>query len=321
MAPGNPNYPNRLLTTTFENFLQRMVVDQIFNDLALFDSLINNSKVKRKDAGGTKLLIPVMYGKSSAVGSYRDYDVLDVTPQEGFTNAEFEWQQYFGTLTLSGREVEINMGTPKMIDLVKNAWMQLEMSFKDLINVDAFNDGTDNNGKALTGLKLMVDSTGRYGNIPRDTETWWAAQETALGGNLTIQAMRHMYNDCSLGKSRMTPDLIITTQDIYEFYESLIEDKIRYNVGGVADGVFQRDALKFRNSTMTWDEECPAGVMYFLNTKTIDFNVQKGRDIGISREGFQTPHNQDAMIAKTLSMFELTCAAPRHNGKLTGVTT
>ena len=316
---GNPNYDTALLTTTFNKFVSKQAADVIFNDLALFEYLNSKGSVKKRVDGGVKMLVHLMYGKNTAVQSYSGYDTLDVSPQEGLTNAEFELKQYNIPISISGREEELNAGEAQMIDLLESKWDQARMSLRDKLNSDGFLDGTGNNSKDITGLALMVDSAGTYGNIPRATNSWWAAQETAVGGSLTIEGsagMRRIYNDCSLGKGTMVPDGILTTQTLFEKYESLMAPYMRYTVGGDANAVFTNDNLRFRKAMMFWDAECQSEVMYFLNSKVIEMRVKRDMQV----VPFQVPINQDAKVAHIRWMGELVAKNCRHLGKLTGAT-
>ena len=316
---GNANYATALLTMTLEKFLEKKAADAIFEDLALYEVLNAKGRVKRNLDGGSKIVTPLMYGKSTAVGSYSGYDLLDVSPQEGFTNAEFEWKQYHVAVSISGEEELKNAGEMAMLNLLENKWMQARLTLRDELNTDAFGDGTGNESKDITGLALMVDSAGTYGNIPRATNSWWAAQETAVSAALQIEGangMRRMYNDCALGKGKMTPDLILTDQDEYEAYEGLMAPYIRYTTGSEGNAVFSNDNLRFRKSTMFWDEACTAGVMYFLNTNVMTLAMR--RDFSV--RPFQTPPNQDAKTALILWMGQLCAMNCRHLGKLTGLT-
>lgn len=318
---GNPNYSTAVLSMTFEKFLSKETADTIFNDLALFSWLNAKGKVKRREVGGRVLLEPLMYAKNSTVSSYSGYDTLDVSPQDGFTNAEFEWSQYAGAISISGREEQENAGDAKMLDLLENKWTQLRMSFRDKLNRDAFLDGSGNDGKEIVGLSLMVDSAGTYGNIARSTNSWWSAQEVAVGGALAVsgdKGMRRMYNDCSGGMGTMAPDAILTDQDEFEAYEQLMAPYLRYTITGEANATFATDTLKFRKAALMWDEECQNGIMYFLNSQVMNFIVRSGREI--EAKPFQTPINQDARVAQVLFMGQLTCSNCRHLGKLTGLT-
>jgi hypothetical protein len=275
-----------------------------------------------------------MYAKSTAVGSYSGWDALDTSPQQGLTNAEYDWKQYYGTVAISAQEELQNQGPAAQLDILKARFEQAKMSLADAMNADMFLDGTGNNSKDITGLALMVDSAGTYGNIVRSTNTWWSANETAVGGALAIAGstgMRRMYNDCSLGRGRMTPDFIVTTQIGYEAYEAVMDPNMRFSNNGDQNVGFKNQNLVFRNASLFWDDYCQSGIMYFLNSKVMRLVVMPGRDGGVNSgedrdrgdfrtEPFQTPINQDGKVAKFFWMGQLTSSNCRHLGKSTGLT-
>jgi len=315
---GNPNYDTALLTMTLEKFLSKSPADTLFEDLALYDWLNSKKAIKRRVDGGIKMLEPLMYGANSTFMSYSGYDLLDVSPQEGFTNAEFTLKMYNISVSISGQEELLNSGEAQMLDLLEAKWDQARMSFRDGLNQDFFLDGSGNNSKEVTGLALMIDSTGTYGNIVRSSNSWWAAQETAVAGPLTIDGssgMRRIYNDCSLGKGTMAPDGILTTQAVFEGYEGLMAPYLRYTTGSEANASFEHDNLKYRKATMFWDHDCQSGVMYFLQSKVMKLRMRRDMQV----VPFVVPHNQDAKIGHVRSMLELTCNNCRHLGKLTGL--
>lgn len=316
---GNANYNTDLLATTFELFLSKQPKDAIFNDLVLFDVLEKRAKIKRK--GGIKLLEPLMYAKSTSGGSYSGYDTFDVSPQEGFTNAEYSWKFYEWSISISGPEELQNAGESQMIDLLEGKWEQTRMSMQDKLDQDSFLDGTGNNSKELTGLALMVDNAGTYGNIVRSTNTWWKAVETAAGGVLAVSGsagMRRIFNDASLGKAKRTPNLIIGTQIEFEAYEALMDANMRFTNTGEQNVGFSNPNLMFRSAPLFWDEYCQSGVMYFLNTEFMKLVVHEERDFKTSE--WKKPVNQDAKVAQIFFAGEMVSSNCRHLAKLTGIT-
>ncbi len=317
--PGNPNYDPSLLATTFALFLERQPKDAIFNDLALYDVLEKRGKIKRK--GGIKLLEPLMYAKNTAGGSYAGYDTFDVSPQEGFTNAEFAWKFYEWTISISGPEELQNAGESQMVDLLEGKWEQTRMSIIDKLDQDAFLDGTGNASKEITGLAAMVGNSGTYGNIARATNVWWKSQVTAVGGALAVagaNGLRRLYNDCSLGKMKRTPNLILTTQIVFEAYEALMDANMRYTNTGEENVGFKSPSLMFRGAPMFWDEYCQSGVLYMLNTDFFKICVHEERDMKPTE--WKKPVNQDAKVAQIFFAGELVCSNARHLGKFTGLT-
>ncbi len=333
MAVGNANYNTDLVSSTFEIFMREQPSDVIFGDLVLFDLLAKKGKVSKK--GGLKILEPLMYKKSTAVGSYQGWDTLDISPQSGLTNAEYAWKQYYGTVAIDGYTELLNQGPAAILDILKARFDQAKMSLADAMNEDMYGDGTGNSSKDVDGLAIMIDSAGTYGNISRTDNSWWGAQETAVSAVLQIQGstgMRRMYNDCSLGRGRMTPDGLVTTQAIYESYEALMDPNMRFTNTGSENVGFKNMNLMFRDAPLFWDDYCQSGVMYFLNSNRMKLVVMSSRDGGVNRGGddsfdkgdfrtepFEKPINQDGRVAKFFWMGNLTASNCRHLGKLTTI--
>lgn len=319
---GNPNF-DTIATTTLVKYASDNFEDNIFGSNALYYLLAGSealrkpgSKTYKELDGGLKIVEPLMYASNSTAGSYSGYDELDTDPQEGFTNAEYEWKQYSVSVSISGREKRQNTGESAVLSLLEGKIMQAEMSLIESMNGDLFTDGTGNSSKDITGLVLAVDSAGTYGNIDRTTETWWAAQETAVSGPLTIDQMRNSYNDCSKGYKKDHPDLIITDQDEYEAYEAKLQPDMRFADNKLADAGFEN--LAFKGAKMVFDEVCNAGVMYYLNTSKMGIRVHKDAKFTVTDE--QKPVDQDAFVKQILWMGNLVTKNCSRLGKDTGLT-
>ena len=70
---------------------------------------------------------------------------------------------------------------------------------------------------------------------------------------------------------------------------------------------------------MQWDEHVQGGVLYALNSNHIFFFVHRDANFTMNPEGFQRPHNQDAMIAQILFQGNLGTNNRRKLGKLAGI--
>jgi hypothetical protein len=303
-----------VLSTTLAKWVATELADNIFLSNALFYSLRDRAK---SVSGGTYLEEPLMTGKSTATGSYSGYEQLNVSAQQGIALAEFNWKQYYASITIDGLSESQNAGDARVIDLLDSKTNQARMSLFDRMNTDAFSDGTGNNSKNLDGLEIAIDSTGTYGGILRSTYTYWAANETAVAGALTIARMRTMFNTCSSGGRRETqPGLIITTQSIHEFYENLLQPDQRFTNTDLADGGFNN--LEFKGKPVTWDEACTATNMYFINPQFLTFRYHQARNFASTP--FVKPANQDARTALVLFMGNITGSNCRRQGKLTGIT-
>ena len=222
------------------------------------------------------------------------------------------------SISISGKEERQNSGRSKIIDLLEAKTKQAEMSLTEALSTGLFSDGTGNGGKDLTGLEAMVSNSGVYGGIDSSTYTWWQAGVEATTEALGLPKMRTAFNAASIG-GKDTPSLIVTTQALYEKYESFLTTTIQMNAAGtkdLADAGFQ--VLEFKGVPIVWDELCPSGVMYFLNKKHMRLVVH--RDANFETTAFVKPENQDARVAQILFMGNLTCNRRKSFYKLTNKT-
>lgn len=321
------NYDS-LTAVTRDRFIP-VLVDNIFNSNILTFKMLQNSE---PIASGNKVLQPIEYSTTGSKGFYNGYDVLDTTPQELFTDASYDWVQCHASITYSGREEALNSGSERVIDLISAKVKNAEKSLKDLFGKQLY---SDNNGSTVSsagastsgflGLQAIIDSSGTIGGINRSDYSWWQANEAAFGsdtfgtvagsaGTNTIgRELREMYGKCSIDND--TPNLIVTTRVIFDAYEESLSAQKRFGASSdtLADAGFQ--SLKYRNADIVVDDNCPAGHMYFLNTKYLRFRHHGSRNFAF--QGFNKPVNQDASVAHILWLGALTCSNPRMLGKLT----
>lgn len=314
-----------LLSTTLKKY-RKTLTDNIHRSNATFFLLKKNGAVREED-GGERIVEPLMYGRNTTAGSYSGYDTLDTTPQEGIDSAEYNWKQYSASITIDGKTERQNMGATRIIKVLEAKTNQAELSLTEELTTGLFSDGTGNGSKDLTGLEAMVASSGTYGGINSATYTWWQAGVESTSEALGLAKMRTAFNTASVG-GKDTPDLIVTTQTLFEKYEGLFTvvsvasttsgafSTPSEGVKKVADGGFQ--TMSFKGVPVVWDEQCPSGTMYFLNTKHMKLVVHK--DANFSTSDFVKPENQDARVAQILWMGNLTCNRRKSFYKLTAKT-
>ena len=301
------NY-NALSSLTRDKFIP-VLVDNIFNSNVLAFKLLKNAE---KLDGGKKIITPLEYGMNTAQGYYSGYDVLDTTPSDPITSAEWDWRLAYATISISGEDELKNAGDSQVLSLLKSKMRNAEKSLKDMFGSSLFNgDGATAPGTgeitALGGTKLktsgdfyesgvdncIVGFDRSLGGIDSTTYTWWDAKadhfadggaspsdwaqhlDATDGVSTLIQDMTKMYGGCTIDND--SPDLIVTTQVLMDAYESSLMSNKRFEgASDLADAGFQ--TLRFKGATIVVDSHCPAGQMYFLNTKYLDFKVHSKRN-------------------------------------------
>jgi len=310
---GNANF-DELLSTTLANYRDQLT-DNVFNARPLTNFLMEGGRIRMLD-GGTKIVEPLIYGTNSTVGSYSGYDTISLTAQTGISAAEYDWKQYAASIAISGIEEAKNNGEAAIINLLEAKVMQAEESIKEGFTTMFFGDGTGNSGKDWLGLEAIVDSTGAVGGInPADAgNSFWASYEEGTAGALTLADMATAYNTVSRGNDH--PDMIVTTQTLFEKYESLLQPQLRYTDTKTADSGFQN--LLFKAAPVVYDDACTSGTVYFLNSKYLTLVGHSGK--WFSQTDFVRPENLDARYAIIMCYGNLTCRNRERQGKLTGRT-
>ena len=311
MVAANSNFDN-LLTTTLANY-RKTLTDNVFTARPLTYALMEKGRIRMLN-GGTKIVEPLIYGQNSTVGSYSGYDSIALTPQEGISAAEFEWRQYAASISISGIEEAKNNGEQEIINLLEAKIMQAEESMRESFNQMFFAYGTGNSSKDWNGLGNLVESGNTVGGIDSNTYTWWKSYEENTATALTLAQMATAYNTVSVGNDH--PDVLLTTQTLFEKYEALLQPNLRYTDTKTADAGFQN--LLFKAAPVMYDTGCTAGTFFFLNSKYL--TLVGHSDKWFSQTAFISPEDTDARYALIMCYGNLTVRNRAKQGKLTAKT-
>ena len=310
---ANPNF-DALLSTTLANYRDQLT-DNIFTARPLTYFLQDKGRIRMLN-GGTKIVEPLIYAESSTVKSYSGYDSISLTAQGGITAAEYDWKQYAASIAISGIEEAKNNGEQEIINLLEAKIMQAEESMREGFNRMFYADGTGNSGKDWNGLGNIVEASGTVGGINRATagNEYWRSYEENTATALTLAQLSTAYNSVSVGNDH--PDMVLTTQTLFEKYEALLQPQLRYTDTRTADAGFQN--LLFKAAPVVYDEHCTAGVVYFLNSKYLTLVGHSAK--WFAQTEFVRPEDLDARYALIMCYGNLTCRNAAKQGKLTAKT-
>jgi len=310
---GNSNF-DAILSTTLQNY-RPTLVDNIFTATVLLDHLNSNGRVVMEE-GGTSIVEPLVYAANDTAGSYSGYDAIDLTPQEGISAANYNWKQMAASIAISGIEEAQNRGTEAIIKLLNAKIMQTEESIKESLNDMLYANSVGNGGKDFQGLGFIIDASNTVGGIDPTTNSWWASYEENTATALTQLQMATAYNTASKGSD--VPDMIVTTQTLFEKYESLLTAQVRYQDVTKANSGFQN--LMFKQTPVVFDVSCTSGNMFFMNSKYLKLTGMNGHWFNTTEFQKGTVAGVDARYALILSFGELTCSNRKRQAKLTAKT-
>jgi hypothetical protein len=140
------------------------------------------------------------------------------------------------------------------------------------------------------------------------------AAGTNVGGYDMVKgkkAMRTAYNTVSIGQDQ--PQVILTTQALYEAYEDSMVDQIRYTNTDMADAGFQN--LMFKACPVTYDADQKPNIMDFLNLRYL--RVVGHSDTWFKNTPFVRPNNRDARTSQILCYGQFVTMKRSAQGRLT----
>lgn len=301
--PGHPDF-DQILSTTLKNY-RNTLVDNVFSDRPLLDFLKRKDKI-RMVSGGESIVEQLMYGTNSTAKSYSAWETLDITPQDGISSAVFPWRQFSVSVAINGLQEAQNNGKEQLINLVQAKVMQAEESASEVMNKMFFGDGSTADADWY-GLDLLVnDHTGSnttVGGINCNTtgnEFWRSVVIDAANAARSNDKWTNAYY--SAGNGSILPDFAITTQSLFESYESSLAPQLRFTSNDSADARFQ--TLQFKGIRLYFDRMCPAGNTFFLNSKYI--NLVGHSQNWFRSTGFKQAIDKDARWSQIISYGNMT---------------
>lgn len=316
-----------ILTTTFAKVTPQFI-DQVFQARPLAYFLARAGQVIQIDGGARIQEALIAQDNSANTITYSGVGTIGNTPQEEVTSAIYDWKQLASTVSISGIEEAQNSGEAAFLDLLNTKIEVARESVVQKMNEMFYGSGgVAGSGTAndFHGIGLLIkDTTTVVGGIDPANNTWWKSQvhdatdplafDHTAATELDRTMMTNVFNDSSVGGD--TPQFVITTQALHEKYESLLQGNVRYMDTALADAGFQ--SLEFKGRPVLFDEDCPAGEMYFINPKYLRLKVH--RDRFFKAGPFIQPVDKDTRTMKMLTYGNLTINSRRHQGVITGLT-
>lgn len=312
-----------LYTSTWNN-RKADVVDNIFTATDTYKLLKSKGSIRLNGTGGRYLEIPLMYAKNETVTSLDKGDTISISDTKFLTVAQFEWKFVAGSIVRYYVDDAKNKSKQQHLSLANAKIDNLEMSMIDKFETFIFGDGTGNGGKDPDGLGNLVSaspsSSLTVGNINQSTYSWWRNKQAASSGSAAVYLlsdMRSLFNNCSTGQASNTPDMIVTTQTVYEYYEDEVQEQKQIVNQTTGDAMMIR--VVFKGVPVIWSSQCPTGYMYFLNSKFIGLEVDP--DINMTATEWKTIPNQLDRVMQIVWKGNLITSRRASLGVLTGITT
>lgn len=316
-----------VVTSISRRYIMPEIVDNIYASNVLLYRL--NRANKRIVRGGTQIEVPLMYARFGTGGAYQGMDLLNVAPSDTIKNGAWDWKQHYVNVTVDGLTM-IKVDSPDAIaNFLQLYFAQAEMEMAENLATGLFSDGTTNS-KEIDGLKGAVDDggvLGTYAGLSRTTNTWWKSADDSTTATLTHLALQSLFGDVSEGGQH--PTIILSRQEQYNRYWKLNQDDQTFHVvmpgahdeqlanAGFTNQLFNGVPWVVDSHVFDGPNTSNSAIL-MLNENFLYWAVSPRADFYL--EPFQTPVNQDAMVAKMLWAGNLVVTNCARQGKLTGIT-
>jgi hypothetical protein len=296
-------------------YFDQTITSQVYEQSPYYNKLKQNGKVTW--SGGVKIQWPMRYielGRTQRTGPRAQ---LVYSPKETRTACELDWTYYYGHAMVNWDERVKNSGKAQIIDLMKDKTEDLNDDVYEQFSDDLF--ATTQVADALQSLDTIINTTAYAGVISTDAAPWLSTVDTTttrlvLYGSSTCLAAR--INDCTFGSSK--PSLIVTTRDLFNKAESLIEPQMRYE--GTSTGDIGFTTVKFHGIPIVGDVKCTAAYMYLIDVDKYelryhpDFNFKVLPWTALEQAGFP-----NAMVKVVSWAGNHVCRMRQTSGKYTAL--
>jgi hypothetical protein len=313
------------LTSKTNKFIVPRMVDEVYKSSPLFTRL--RSKNMERFEGGTSIRHPIMYAKLKG-GPFTRGASFDTSYVQTDTALEVNVKYYYVNCTLFGVDNVLNRGPEAAMSLVESKMVNAAGRMADLLGTDIFLDGqgTNSSSIALDGMDSAIDDGSNYqsyGGITRTdisatASTGINAYVVNTQGTLTLSAVQTAYGQAWFGREHV--DLLISPQPVWDIMWNKIQPQQRFREesSDVAKIGFQ--SMRFNGASLTVDQLCPAGFLWGLNTKFIQFWITTMPKYQFGFTGWKEAQNTDDVAGQYLFGGNLLNVGPRFMFKIKGIT-
>lgn len=262
---------DNLYVTTWQN-MKDDAKDQIYDATPFWFWMKSNGKIEHV-TGGRFITEPLRYAKHDQLVWLGKGGTVPLEDKEFLTAARFDWRYLAISVVRFGIDDQQNVGKNQIINFMTAKLENAKQGGMDEIErVLAQGQGSVTLG--LDGLQWLVAdnptlATNTVGQIDPSVNTWWRNKTKNMTGlsfaSNGINEIRTMLNNVSNNVRQDRPDIFVSGQTPYEFYEDTVLEFYRTTNTKLADAGFQNQSYK--GIPWIWTPSIANTRLYMLNTQ------------------------------------------------------
>lgn len=269
---------DNLYTTTWQN-RQEGVADNIFTSTPFWFWMKDKGRMKSQ-RGGRIIEENLEYATNPNIQWITRGGTVPISDFQFLTVAQYNWRYLTGSIVRYGVDDQQNAGKNQIISWMNSKLDNTEASLGTEMETRLCG-ASGSAVNAFDGLQFLCaddpttgniagSGTGVVGGIDQSAaaNSWWRNQTknmTALSfAAQGIGQMRTMLHNCMNNRRMDMPDILLTDQTNYEYYEDNVLGHWRATDTKLADAGFNNQT--FKGIPMVWSPSISQR-MYFLNTR------------------------------------------------------
>jgi len=319
---------NNIITSTFDN-RRKAITNNVYDFYPVF-KLLKEKGQTAVPTGGQYAEYPVAMAKNETGRFIGRGGTVPLSDTEFLDIARYIWSTYAININNYREDLRINRGKPLVLSLLKAKVKNTEQAIADNLE-NALADNPVPGSVVLTALSDIVktssQTSGTTGGITRDANIWYNQLTSMSGESAALyltDRMMTMMNNCSVvgqGIQRL-PDIIVTTQTIYEYYEMEVE-KANQNYNKAILDLGFGGGLKYKQATMVWSPPFStnqANNMFFLNSSNLQVQIDPFANMRMT-SWKEIPNQPFDSVAQIVVVSQLVCNCLRNQGVITNIST
>lgn len=313
------------VTSLARRYIMPEIVDVVYASNPFFFRMAKMHK--KMIRGGYQIEVPWMYRRFSNGGAYSGFDPISIAPNDTVKNGAWDWKQYAVPVAIDGGTL-IKVDSPDAIaNVIKFEFAQAEMEMAELLATGLMSDAVTNT-KEIDGMKGSVDAGGvstTYAGLLRSANTFINSQVDTTTATLTTTALQSHFGAVTSGGR--SPSIIASRTEQYNRFHNLGLVTQQTNLGptGYDEVLYQAGFTNLLYNGVPWVQDSHIfdgpntsnSAILTLNEEYFYFAVSPRADFYLS--DFQSPTDQDAMVAMIKWAGNFINTNPARQGKMTNV--
>lgn len=303
------------------------LVDNVYKSSPVFTRL--RTRNAERFEGGTSIRQPIAFAELNG-GAFQRGGTFNISYVQTDTALEVVPKYYYVNVTLFGTDNVLARGPEAAMNYVESKMVNASGKMAKLLGTDLFLDGTgvQSGSINLDGLLQALDNGNTYasyGGITRSdlgvangTNNQGINSYVNTVATFNMAALQTAYGSAWFGNEHI--DLIATTQTVWNIIWNKILPQQRFMEESTDVAKIGFQSMRWNGASICVDQYCPAGYIFGLNTKYIQFWISTLPKYQFGFTGFKEAQNTDDVAGQYLFAGNLLIPAPRLFFQINGVT-